>query len=317
MSFNEKTLAATQFHPSWFEGYRYVYPVVSRRAGGVSLGVNLSPTKLCNFRCVYCQVQRDETRDEIERAVATTDPERASSLDVLRKTPAADACRVDLDVLEAELSRLASATLDGSLFRVKRFAEVEPSKRVLRDFAFSGDGEPTLAPQFPDAVSRLIDLRKKLNDDGIKLVLITNATRLTRPEIVDALDRFDAANGEIWTKLDASDPERFKTVNRAAIPFDAILKNVAFAAKRWRIKIQTALFLLRGQAPTAEEFARYCEQIREILAIGGRLESVQLYTIARVPAESDAEPLANEAMDDYAATLRRETGVPVEVFYSR
>ena len=316
MTFNENALASTQFHPSWFEGYRFVYPVVSRRANGVSLGVNLSPTKLCNFRCVYCQVERGEKRDEIARAVATTAPERAASLDVLRGTPGAD-CRADLDVLETELSRLATATLDGSLFRVQRFADVEASRRVLRDFAFSGDGEPTLAPQFPDAVSRLINVRKKINKDDLKLILITNATRLTRPEIVETLDRFDAANGEIWAKLDAGDPERFRTVDRAAIPFDAILKNLEFAASRWRVKIQTALFLLRGQAPTADEFARYCERIGEILAKGGRLESVQLYTIARVPAEPDAEPLADDAMDDYAATLRRETGAPVEVFYSR
>ena len=317
MTFNVKSLASTQFHPSWFEGYRHVYPVVSRRANGVSLGVNLSPTKLCNFRCVYCQVERGEGRAEIERAVATTDPERASSLDVIRRKPDLCACRVDLDVLATELTRLARATLDGELFRVERFADVEPSKRVLRDFAFSGDGEPTLAPQFPEAVARLVEVRKNLNQDDVKLVLITNATRLTRPEIVKALDQFNAANGEIWTKLDAGDAERFKSVDRAAIPFGRIVENIEFAAKRWRVKIQTALFSQRGAAPTAAEFEQYCRRLREILDAGGRIESTQLYTIARVPAEPDVAPLTDEEMDGYAATLKRETGLPVEVFYSR
>ena len=317
MTSQEKTLAATQYHPSRFEGFRYVYPVVSRRANGVSLGVNLSPTKLCNFRCVYCQVDRGEARDAIERAVATTDPRLASSFDVLQRKPHPETCRIDLDVLESELTRLARATLDGELFGVERFAKVETSKRVLRDFAFSGDGEPTLAPQFPEAVERLVAVRRRLEFDAVKLVLITNATRLERPKIVAALDDFNAANGEIWTKLDAGDSDSFKQIDRAAIPFDAIMENIVFAAKRWRVKIQTALFSRRGVAPSQESFARYCERLREVLASGGRVECVQLYTIARIPSEPDVAPLSNEEMDGYAARVRQETGIAVEVFYSR
>ena len=37
-------------------GLRYVYPVVSRRAGGVSIGINLNPNNACNWACLYCQV---------------------------------------------------------------------------------------------------------------------------------------------------------------------------------------------------------------------------------------------------------------------
>lgn len=317
MTSQTETLASTQYHPSRFEGYRYVYPVVSRRANGVSLGVNLSPTKLCNFRCVYCQVERGETRDAIERAVAATDPRSASSFDVLRMKPDPDVCRVDLDVLETELAQLARATLDGELFGVERFAKVESSRRILRDFAFSGDGEPTLAPQFPEAVERLVAVRNRLKLDALKLVLITNATRLTHPKIVAALDQFNAANGEIWTKLDAGDAESFKRIDRAAIPFDAIMNDVVFAAQRWRVKIQTALFSQRGVAPSRESFARYCERLREVLKSGGRVETVQLYTVARIPAEPDVAPLSNEEMDGYAETVQRETGISVEVFYSR
>ena len=47
-------------HPRNFEANRYVYPVLSRRAGGISIGVNLNLDKICNFHCVYCQVDRGE-----------------------------------------------------------------------------------------------------------------------------------------------------------------------------------------------------------------------------------------------------------------
>lgn len=314
---NANKPAPTQFHPSWFEGYRYVYPVVSRRSRGVSLGVNLSPTKVCNFRCVYCQVERGERSDEIKRAVATTSPSVAGDRDAAGISLGDPRGRVDLSVLESEILRLARATLDGELFRVERFADVEPRSRVLRDIAFSGDGEPTLAPQFPEAVALAIDARRRLELASLKLVLITNATRLRRPEIIAALDQFCAANGEIWGKLDASDPEELKRIDRTAVPFDLIVENLKFAARRWRLKIQTALFARNGVVPSAESFLRYCRLVREIAESGGAVARVQLYTIARAPAESDATALSDAEMDERAETLRRETGLAVEVFYSR
>ena len=47
-------------HERSFDDYRYVYPVLSRRSGGMSIGVNLNPDKVCNFDCIYCQVDRRE-----------------------------------------------------------------------------------------------------------------------------------------------------------------------------------------------------------------------------------------------------------------
>ena len=45
-------------HPRSFASNRYVYPVLSRRAGGISIGINLNRDKSCNFNCAYCQVVR-------------------------------------------------------------------------------------------------------------------------------------------------------------------------------------------------------------------------------------------------------------------
>ncbi|MBT7256269.1 MAG: radical SAM protein, partial [Planctomycetaceae bacterium] len=52
-------------HDRSFADNRFVYPVLSRRSGGMSIGANLNPDKICNFDCIYCQVNRttaSETR---------------------------------------------------------------------------------------------------------------------------------------------------------------------------------------------------------------------------------------------------------------
>ncbi|MEX0791938.1 MAG: radical SAM protein, partial [Pirellulaceae bacterium] len=64
-------------HERGFEANKFVYPVLSRRSKGISLGVNLNPDKRCNFDCIYCQVDRrseSETRFvETERYFAELD----------------------------------------------------------------------------------------------------------------------------------------------------------------------------------------------------------------------------------------------------
>ena len=298
-------LAPTQFHPSAFSRCHYAYPAVSRRSKGVSIGVNLSPTKLCNFRCVYCQVERDDPKN--------CDVEPAS----LHSANAANPLLVDLEILERETLELARRTLDGRLFELPRFEKTRPDMRVLRDLAFSGDGEPTLAPQFPQAVEVLARARRELDYEPLKLVLITNATRLQAPEIRDALDVFRAANGEIWAKLDAATPEQLRRVNQTRVSFDAILANILFAAQRWGVKIQTALFNWRGENPRDEFVKLYCERVRAILEQGGRVDQIQLYTVARPPAFSQAKPLNDEELDRFAAIVRDATGLDVDVFYSK
>src|SRR5512140_1173630 len=112
----EKLQAAWKRHERRWADNLYVYAVVSRRSGGVSVGVNLNPGKECNFDCVYCQVDR------------TVAP-------VVRK--------VDLARLRDELDKVLEAERDGSLYDARPFAVLPPPRRGVRDIAFSGDGEPT------------------------------------------------------------------------------------------------------------------------------------------------------------------------------
>src|SRR6186713_2666177 len=97
-------------HARSFESNRFVYPVISRRSGGVSIGVNLNPDKVCNFDCIYCQVDR---------------------------TSAAETTFVELPGVLAELEQLLALTASGELFETEKFRATPPALRRLNDIAFS------------------------------------------------------------------------------------------------------------------------------------------------------------------------------------
>ena len=167
-----------QTHSRSFEDNRFVYAVVSRRSGGVSIGVNLNPEKYCNFDCVYCQVDRTVRGGP-----------------VLRK--------IDLPQLAGELDEMVELAVTGRLFEGTRFSTTPAEYRRLNDIAMSGDGEPTASPIFDEVVQLCADIRRRRGLDQVKLVLITNATLLQRERVRKALEVLDANNGEIWGKLDA------------------------------------------------------------------------------------------------------------------
>src|SRR5512138_2974936 len=196
--------AAWQRHERRWADNLYVYAVVSRRSGGVSVGINLNPGKECNFGCIYCQVDR-------------TVP------------PAAR--KVDMQRLVGELDRVLAAERDGSLYNAMPFSVLEPGRRGVRDIAFSGDGEPTTFRGFGEAVRMAADARRRFHLDAAKLVLITDSAYLTNPAIREALKTLDANNGEVWAKLDAGTEEYFRLVDRPNVTLRAILDNIAETAR--------------------------------------------------------------------------------------
>src|SRR5512136_2504321 len=103
--------SAWRRHDRRWQDNRYVYAVVSRRSGGVSVGVNLNPDKACNFDCIYCQVDR-------------------------RDPPAVR--KVELQLLKAELDRILEAHRTGSLYQMPPLDRIPPEMREIRDIAFSG-----------------------------------------------------------------------------------------------------------------------------------------------------------------------------------
>jgi wyosine [tRNA(Phe)-imidazoG37] synthetase (radical SAM superfamily) len=275
-------------HRRIWQDFHYAYPVISRRSKGVSLGVNLNPDKICNFDCVYCEVDRSTPG------------------------PRSD---IDLAQLEREMAALLDLTVGGTLFATSPFNSARPDQRRLNDIAFSGDGEPTTAREFAAAVDCIARLKRERGLDQVKLVLITDSTRLQAPEILRGLELMMANQGEIWAKLDTGSEAYYREVNRSRIPFARILDNLAATARRWPITIQTLFLEWRGQGPSPQEVEAYIGRLKDILA-QGRIQGIQLYTVARPTPEPEARPLKAAAMDDLAARVRAGLpDLPVEVFY--
>jgi wyosine [tRNA(Phe)-imidazoG37] synthetase (radical SAM superfamily) len=270
----------------WAEN-RYVYAVVSRRSGGLSVGINLNPDKGCNFDCLYCQVDRT-----VPPAVR----------------------RVDLGRLADELDRLLAAERDGSLYAAPPFDAIEPGRRGVRDLAFSGDGEPTAFPRFKEAVEIVVAARARWRLTA-KIVVITDAAYLRRPRVRDALERLDQHGGEVWAKLDAGTEAYFRLVDRPNVSLETIVGNILDTARERPVVVQSLFCRVDGAPPPPAEIDAYIGRLRTIVAAGGQLRTIQLYTIARRPASPRVAPLADAELDAIAAEVRAQVTVPVELYY--
>jgi len=281
-------LSAHRQHSRRFEDFKYVYPVLSRRSHGISIGLNVNPDKACNFDCIYCQVDRTS-----ESAVK----------------------KFDLAVAEAELREMLEMVKSGEIAQHPPFDAVPRELLRLNDIALSGDAEPTTLPNFAETIGMIA----RAKPSEAKIVLITDAGGLDRADVKRGLEIMDANNGEVWAKLDAGTEEYFKLINRTKIPFARILKNISQAAKVRPIVIQSLFLKIRGEGPSREEITAYCQRLRDI----GNIKLVQVYTLARkamtmvdgVPAWQFVSALSNAEVDAIAERVRKEAGVEAEGFY--
>lgn len=275
-------------HQRTFEGNRFVYPVLSRRSKGLSIGVNLNPDKICNFDCIYCQVDR-RTESEVRF--------------------------VESDRYFHELEEMLDLCASGEIFQTAKFMETPEHLRRVNDIAFSGDGEPTTYKNFDELIERSAAIKRKHGLDDVKMVLITNATMFHRPHVQRGLEILDANQGEIWAKLDAGTENYYRTIERTKIPFQRVLDNLLFAAQARPIVIQSMFLKLLEQSPSAEEISAFCDRLNEITDGGGQIKLVQVYTVARRPAESIVSPLEDAEADAIAQAVRDRTGLAAEVYY--
>jgi wyosine [tRNA(Phe)-imidazoG37] synthetase (radical SAM superfamily) len=275
-------------HPRSFADNRYVYPVLSRRAGGISIGVNINLDKLCNFKCIYCQVDRTEPSEKQ---------------------------LVDLDRLVGELETTVELVTSGRIYEQTQFASTPAALRRLSDIAISGDGEPTMVDGFDQVVAACADVRRRLQLDAVKLVLISNASMFHRDRVKRGLEILDANHGEIWAKLEAGSEAYYRRVARSVVPFRQILANLSEAARMRPICIQSLFASIRGEPPPPAEQEAYCQRLSEIVAAGGKIRLVQIYTIARAPAESWVTPLSAHEIDALVELVRCRTGLPAAGFH--
>jgi wyosine [tRNA(Phe)-imidazoG37] synthetase (radical SAM superfamily) len=250
-------------HSRSFEALDFVYPVISRRSGGLSLGINLNPDKACNFDCRYCQVDR--------------------SLPSPR----------DFNVKQAmkEIEFMGSLIRSGKIFTHPEFLAVPTTQRNWMDVSIAGDGEPSISKKLLPLMQRLKLEQKNLP----QVVLLSNATGFDKKDTRQALKVLAEINGAVWAKLDGGSQEFFEQVSGSPFELKTIVANIKNIPESLSLKIQTCFMFLNNTPPSEKEIYAYKDQIKEILK-GRRISEIQIYTLARQPANSTVKALSLKAL---------------------
>ncbi|MCP4296833.1 MAG: hypothetical protein GY786_14625 [Proteobacteria bacterium] len=260
---------------------RLVYPVISRRSGGLSLGINLNPDKACTFDCVYCQVDRIEQASVIP---------------------------LDLIQIQNELEHWIQRILDkGNNYR----------GYPLMDIAIAGDGEPTAVKELPALIEILIELKKKYRLDDCKLVLFTNGTNVNAKKLKSILPSFFKHQGEIWFKLDYWDQESLQRINRTRSSFNRLTNNLKTIGSSFPLVLQSCFFSWQGESLQPSHYRKYRALLKSIIDEGTQIRLIQAYTLARKPAENQANPWSNREMDEITAYLKEDLDLPIETYYEK
>ncbi len=277
------SMLSTQDHRRDAVGLRYVYPVVSRRAGGVSVGINLNTNNACNWRCVYCQVP-----------------------DLSRGDPP----DVDVERLRGELAGFLTELQSGSFMRDRVPAD---SRRIV-DVALSGNGEPTGARAFPEVIATVQDVLQSHGLLGaIPVRLITNGSRIQRHGVQAGLRRMAAAGGEVWFKLDAGSAAWVRRVNNVSIRPVSVVRNLQACTELCPTWVQTCVFGWDEVVPLREDLDAYLRCLREAGPAG--LLGVHLYGLARPSLQPESPVLRRlpaAELEALAAAIRA-LGLTVQV----
>lgn len=256
----------------------YIYAVVSRRAQGLSIGINLNVDKSCNFDCPYCQVDR---------------------------TIPGGARKVDIEKLGMELTHLLSLVEDGVLWDIPPFDTAQEHMRVVRDISFAGDGEPCSCPQFAQAVSKVGEIYTQFGLSHVRYQLLTNATLFHKNHVQESLQQFWSDGGMVWAKLDAGTREWFERVDGTRYPFEKVLQNILWAGKQSPIVLQSMFHRFGEERPSAHEQQQWAMRIRELLEQGAQIKLVQVYSTARKPSDPQVLPLEKEELEGIASVAKR------------
>lgn len=266
-------------------GLTYVYPVLSRRAGGVSLGINLNVNHACNWRCIYCQVPG-----------------------LKRGGPPP----LDLDRLASELRGMLDAILNDDFLA----REAPEGMRVLRDIALSGDGEPTSADEFDAAIARIGAVLDEFHrPDPLKLVLISNGSLTHKTAVQDGLRRLAKLGGEVWFKIDRATTAGILAINDTHTDPARVRRNLAACCAACPTRIQTCMFALDGAPPAEDEIAAYLELLADARRFAVPPRGVLLYGLARPSLQPEAPRLSALPAAWLAALAERigALGYPVQV----
>ena len=239
-------------------------PILSRRLGR-SLGINLLSVKqkVCSFDCLYCQYGQANP---------------INPLQVEEGFP-----RIDEILTEVE--------------------KALKKPRTIEYLTLSGNGEPTLHPDFPEIVDNLITLRNRLRPSA-KLAIFSNASRVDDPHVLSALKLLD------WPmmKLDAGDEQSFHAINRPeqSVVFDGIVNGLKRIPN---LIIQSLLFDGEISNVRGEAFKAW---VRIVIMLNPH--EVHIYTVERSTADRRVERVQPYKLQKIAADLRTDYNLPIKAF---
>ncbi len=309
-----ETLASLwKSHERSFGENRYVYPVLSRRAGGISVGVNLNPDKGCNFDCVYCQVDRT--------------PSGMHGVDPVHRTAETGRVMEELAILQERIR-------SGDFFRTPPFETLPLPLRRMADIAFSGDGEPTMVPEFPDILKAVADFRNTTPGlSSVPIRIITNGTGLFKARVrtfvrnilfldrsLSSHDRQDAGEifDEIWFKIDAADPQSFARIDRSPLTFERYRKAVSETLRELPVTLQTMVLDIREPANPFRPEGVWGDSLRDwvttLLKEGAHIRQWHLYTVARKPPFPEILAVSEERLRHLADFFGQSVSCPIAVF---
>lgn len=273
--------------PRDFLDNRFVYIVLSPRARGLSVGINLNPDKYCDFDCVYCEVNRQQTSRESE---------------------------LDPDVMAVELEHTQQLVASGELRNRPTYRSLPVELLKLRQVTLSGDGEPTLSPQFSAAVREAVHVRALGRFPFFKLVLLTNGSGLDRAEVQEGL-KLLTKQDEIWIKLDGGTQAYLDRINRPkGVLLEKTLANILLVARQRPVVIQSLFPALNGEPPPAEEIEQFALRLRELREQGAQISLVQIYSATRPIQNKGCGHLPLKTLSRIAQSVRLVAGLRAEVF---
>ncbi len=241
----------------------YVYPVISRRAGGVSVGINLNPNNACNWRCVYCQVPN------LTRGTAPP---------------------VNLGLLAQELQGFMQEIVHGDFMQRRVLADMQR----INDIALSGNGEPTSSVEFEQVIALISQLRHSVNFPAeIKTVLITNGSLMHRSGVQNGLRDMAKINGEVWFKLDRASEAGMARVNDTQTRMDKVRAHLITSISLCPTWLQTCWFAIDGVAPSEQDEHDYLAFLASLIRDKHSLQGVLLYGLARPSMQAEAPRLSS------------------------
>lgn len=248
----------------------YVFGPVDSRRYGKSLGVNPFPLgeKICSFNCPYCEC-------------GWTNKHWVGKHD---------------EILWPEVDGLLHE-IDDRLVRARDQGE------RIDAITFAGNGEPTLYPEFKALIDGTIELRTKWVPEA-RVIVLTNASELHRPEIREALLRAD----ETCIKLDAISPKAVRAINK---PHPSLsMENLINQMLTFPSPVIQTMFIHGPADNTGEkEIALWIDTLKRI-----RPARIDLYSIDRAAPDPRVTRVSAETLQTIADRVRREVGVPVFVY---